>query len=143
MVRSDLIIAGSNFIFSHINKNYFKYINSNKKFLVIFRGINTDFFDPSTTIESDEDKLFKEWKLEVGKKVILLPGRLTPWKGQELFIEALKKVNTELGHEAFHAVILGSDQGRKVYKKKLIRLVEQHRLNNQVKFIKHCKNVLF
>jgi len=141
MVRSDLIIAGSNFIFSHINKNYLKYFNSKKKFLVIFRGINVDYFDPSTTVEAEEDKLFKNWKLQVGKKIILLPGRLTSWKGQEMFIEALNKVNIELGHEAFFAIILGSDQGRNVYKKKLIRLVEQHRLNNQVKFIEHCKDM--
>jgi hypothetical protein len=32
MVRSDLIIAGSNFIFSHINKNYSDYLNTKKKF---------------------------------------------------------------------------------------------------------------
>ena len=51
MVRSNLIIAGSNFIFSHINENYSKYLNIKKKFLVIFRGINVDYFDPSTTLE--------------------------------------------------------------------------------------------
>ena len=45
MLRSDLIIAGSNFIFSHINENYSNYLNSKKKFLVIFRGINTDYFN--------------------------------------------------------------------------------------------------
>ena len=44
MVRSDLIIAGSNFIFSHINENYLKYLDPKKRFLVIFRGINTDYF---------------------------------------------------------------------------------------------------
>ena len=32
MVKSDLIIAGSNFIFSHINKNYSKYLNAKKNF---------------------------------------------------------------------------------------------------------------
>tara|TARA_B100001559_G_C16317858_1_gene537353 strand:- start:78 stop:836 length:759 start_codon:yes stop_codon:yes gene_type:complete len=141
MTRSDLIIAGSNFIFSHINENYSKYLNENKKFLVIFRGINTDYFDPSTTVDADEDKLFKKWDLQIGKKIILLPGRLTSWKGQEMFVESLNKVNIELGHQAFYAVILGSDQGRDIYKKKLIRLVEQYRLNNQVKFIDHCKNM--
>ena len=59
MLRSDLIIAGSNFIFSHIKENYSEYLNDKKKFLVIFRGINTDSFDPSTTIETEEDELFK------------------------------------------------------------------------------------
>tara|TARA_B100000427_G_scaffold72907_1_gene59027 strand:- start:1184 stop:2338 length:1155 start_codon:yes stop_codon:yes gene_type:complete len=141
MVRSDLIIAGSNFIFTHIKENYSDYLTSDKRFLVIFRGINTDFFDPSTTLESEEDNLFKHWQLEVGKKIILFPGRLTTWKGQEMFLESLNKVNTHLGHEAFIAVILGSQQGRNLYKKKLIRLVEQYRLKNQVKFIEHCKKM--
>jgi len=141
MVRSDLIIAGSNFIFSHIKENYSDYLNSDKRFLVIFRGINTDYFDPSTTLESEEYNLFKSWQLEVGKKIILFPGRLTAWKGQEMFLESLNKVNTHLGHEAFIAVILGSQQGRDLYKKKLIRLVEQYRLTNQVKFIEHCKKM--
>ena len=141
MVRSDLIIAGSNFIFSHIKENYSDYLNTKKKFLVIFRGINTDYFDPTTTLEKDEDALFKNWELRVGKKIILFPGRLTSWKGQEMFLEAINKVNIQLGHDAFIAVILGSDQGRDLYKKKLIRLVEQYRLTNQIKFIENCKNM--
>ena len=141
MVRSDLIIAGSNFIFSHIKENYNKYLDAKKKLLVIFRGINVDYFDPTSKLDSDEKKLLKEWQIEKDKKIILLPGRLTGWKGQEVFIEAVNLVNIELGYEAFFAVILGSDQGRDLYKKKLIRLTEQHRLVNQVKFIDHCKDM--
>ncbi len=141
MVKSDLIIAGSNFIFSHIKQNYSEYINFKKKFLVIFRGINTDYFDSSTKLESEEKKLLKEWELNKEKKIILLPGRLTSWKGQELLIEAVNLVKIELGYEAFHVVILGNDQGRDLYKKKLIRLTEQYRLTNQIRFINHCKDM--
>ena len=141
MVRSNLIIAGSNFIFSHIKENYPKYLDEKKKLLVIFRGINVDYFDSTTKLESDEKKLLKKWEIEKDKKIILLPGRLTGWKGQEVFIEAINLVNIELGYEAFYAVILGSDQGRDLYKKKLIRLTEQYRLINQVKFIDHCKDM--
>jgi len=141
MVRSDLIIAGSNFIFSHIKENYSKYLNNKKKLLVIFRGINVDYFDPSTKLESDEKKLLRKWEIEKNKKIILLPGRLTSWKGQEVFIEAINLVNIELGYEAFYGVILGSDQGRDLYKKKLIRLSEQYRMSQQIKFIDHCKDM--
>ena len=70
-----------------------------------------------------------------------MPGRLTSWKGQELFLEAVNLVNIELGYEAFYAIVLGNDQGRNLYKKKLIRLTEQYRLSNQVKFIDHCKDM--
>ncbi len=141
MTRADLIIAGSNFIFSHIKKNYSKYLNEKKKLMVIFRGINVDYFDPTTKIETDEKKLLKKWDIEKDKKIILLPGRLTSWKGQEVFIEAINLVNIELGYEAFYAVILGSDQGRELYKKKLIRLVEKYRLSKQIRFIDHCKDM--
>ena len=141
MVRSDLIIAGSNFIFSHIKENYSEFLSNKKKFLVIFRGINVDYFDSSTKLENDEKNLLQKWNINDEKKIILLPGRLTSWKGQELFIEAINLVKTELGYEAFHAVILGNDQGRDLYKKKLIRLTEQYRLTNQIKFIDHCKDM--
>ena len=141
MVRSDLIIAGSNFIFSHIKENYSNYLNNKKKFLVIFRGINVDYFDSSTTLENDEKKLLKQWDIDKDKKIILLPGRLTSWKGQEVFIEAVNLINIELGYEAFYTVILGSDQGRELYKKKLIRLSEQYRMSKQIRFIDHCKNM--
>ena len=141
MVKSNLIIAGSNFIFSHIKKNYSKYLSLKKKFLVIFRGINVDYFDPSTTLEVEEDNLLASWGLTRDKKLILMPGRLTAWKGQEVFIEALNLVNKELGHQSFYAVILGSDQGRDIYTKKIKRLAEQYRLIPQLKFIEHCKNM--
>ncbi len=141
MVRSDLVIAGSNFIFSHIKDNYSEFLNSQKKFLVIFRGINVDYFDPSTKLEKDEKKLLQKWEINKEKKIILVPGRLTSWKGQKMFIDSLNLVKTELGYEAFHVVILGSDQGRSLYKKKLVRLSEQYRLTNQIKFIEHCEDM--
>jgi len=141
MVRSDLIIAGSNFIFSHINQNYPKYLNKKKKFLVIYRGINVDFFNQSKISEKDENQLLSNWGLTKDKKIILMPGRLTTWKGQEVFIEGLNLVKKKLGDQSFYAVILGSDQDRNVYSKKIRRLVEQYRLTRQVKFIDHCANM--
>jgi glycosyltransferase involved in cell wall biosynthesis len=139
MVRSDLIIAGSNFIFSHIKENYSKYLSNKKKFLVIFRGINTDYFNPKKIKESDKNLLKKKWNITDEKKIILLPGRLTELKGQEMFIEAISLLKKNLSEIEFIAVILGSDQGRKIYKKKLIRLVEQHRLSGNVIFVDHLE----
>ena len=69
MVRSDLIIAGSNFIFSHIKENYSELLTLKKKFLVIFRGINVDYFDPSSKLEEDEKKLLTKWEINKEKKL--------------------------------------------------------------------------
>ena len=139
MLKSDLIIAGSNFIFSHINENYSEYLNFNKKFLVIFRGINTEYFNPSKIHQTDQKKLISKWNISKEKPLILLPGRLTSWKGQEMFIEAIRLVKEKMPEKSFCALILGSDQGRNVYKKKLLRLVEQYRLNDYIKFFDKCE----
>ena len=140
MLKSDLIICGSNFIFSHIYENYKDYIH-NIKLLVIFRGINLEYFNKRNVDQEIEKKLISEHKLDKSKKLILLPGRLTTWKGQEMFIEAINNLKIRRPDILFTAIILGNDQGRKIYKKKLQRLVEQYRLINDILFIEHIKNM--
>ena len=146
MVKSDLIIAGSNFIFSHINENYSNYLNKNQKLLTIFRGINLEYFDSTKIKNEAELKLMNEWKIDktlsfYQKKIILFPGRLTSWKGHEMFIESLNIFKQKNPEKLFFAIILGSDQGRKIYKKKIQRLVEQYRLIQDVLFIDNCEQM--
>ena len=142
MVKSDLVIAGSNFIFSHIFDNYGKYFNNKKrKLLVIFRGINTEYFSQNNVSSAKLQKQIKEWNIDQDKFIILLPGRLTNWKGQIIFIESLNILNQQSFIKPFSAIILGSDQDRKVYYKKLLSLVEKYRLNQKIKFIPFCKEM--
>ena len=141
MLRSKLTIAGSNFIFNHINLNYNKYLNKNKKLRVIFRGINTDYYNKKNISILKQEKLKKEWELFPNRFAILMPGRLTNWKGQEKFIEALNILIEDYNNLNFQAIILGSDQGRTVYKKRLVNLVQRYRLNKKIKFIDHCKEM--
>jgi len=139
MVRSQLVIAGSNFIFSHINNNYGDFFKKKKrKLLVIFRGINSSYFNPKKVLPVKISKFLKLHKIDSNKFIILLPGRLTYWKGQKIFIEAIKQLVDQGTPQTFEAIILGADQGRKVFKKQLIGLVEQYRLNKIIKFIEHC-----
>ncbi len=141
MLRSKLTIAGSNFIFNHINENYNEYLNRKKKLRVIFRGINLDYYNQKNISILKQERIKKEWGLSQNKFTILMPGRLTYWKGQEKLIEALNILIEDYNNSNFQAVILGSDQGRKVYKKKLIDLVQRYRLSQKIKFIQHCKEM--
>ena len=141
MVKSKLIIAGSNFIFNHINENYEKFLNSKNKLMVIFRGINLEYFNEKNIAEHKKKKLISDWNLDTEKKTILLPGRLTSWKGQDILIEALNILIEDYNKTNFQAVILGPDQGRKVYSKKLFSLVERYQLNQKVRFISHAKDM--
>ena len=114
MLRSELTIAGSNFIFDHIHTNYNDLLNKKKKLLVIFRGINIDYYNKSNVEEEKVEKFNSALKLDIHTFKILLPGRLTRWKGQEMFLEASSLLKTKYYKTNFKAVILGSHQGRKV-----------------------------
>ncbi len=141
MVRSRLIIAGSNYVFNHINKNYGNLINNKKRLLVIFRGINTQYFDNSNITNDKVKSIYSILNLNSEKTKILLPGRLTRWKGQEMFIESLNLLKTNYKKGNFQAIILGSHQGRTVYFKKLISLIEKYGLKKDVFFINHIKEM--
>ena len=109
--------------------------------MVIFRGINLDYFHYKNISEFKKNELKNNWGLEENKFTILLPGRLSSWKGQEKFIEALNILNEDYNISNFQAVVLGSDQGRNVYSKKLINLVERYNLNQKIIFIEKCRNM--
>ena len=142
MVRAHLVIAGSNFIFSHISENYGDFfLNKKRKLLVIFRGINTNYFHAKKISTIKANKFCKVHNIDRNKFIILLPGRLTNWKGQKVFIEAIKLLAEREHVQSFEGIILGSEQGRNVYKKQLIGLVEQYRLNKIIKFIGHCEEM--
>ena len=141
MLRSKLTIAGSNFIFNHINENYSEYLNNKKKLRVIFRGINIDYYNQKNISLLKQERLKKEWELLPDRSTILMPGRLTYWKGQEKLIEAINILIEDYNNTNFQLILLGSDQGRKVYKKKLINLVQRYRLGKKVKFFEHCKEM--
>ena len=141
MLKAKLTIAGSNFIFNHINENYSNYLKSKNKLRVIFRGINLDYFNKKNISVNKKEKLKIEWEILEDKFIILLPGRLTAWKGQDKLIEALNILIEDYNKTNFQAIILGSDQGRKVYKKKLINLTQRYRLSQKISFINHCNDM--
>ncbi len=142
MVRSNLVIAGSNFIFSHIHNNYGNFfLDKKRKLLVIFRGINTNYFNSQRIAPIKLEKFSKQNNIDRNKFIILLPGRLTPWKGQKIFIEAMKLLLERNDALPFESIILGGDQGRNVYKKQLLDLTQQHRLHNVIKFIDKCEEM--
>jgi glycosyltransferase involved in cell wall biosynthesis len=78
--------------------------------------------------------IFKQIYNSFTRKTNLLERTRKIYRVIKYFIEDYNIIN-------FQAIILGSDQGRKVYSKKLINLVERYNLNKKVKFIQHCKEM--
>ena len=70
--------------------------------------------------------------------MMLLIGRLTRWKGQELLIEALAKIKSR---QDFHCIFTGDDQGRTEYTSSLYQQIEANDMQDKFTFIRHTDDV--
>lgn len=134
MTKGELVIANSNFIAAHIRENYKV---DPARLRVIRRGIDLERFEPQRVSAERVIQLSNRWRLPDDRPVILLPGRLTRWKGQALLIEAL----TKLGDLEFLCVLAGADQGRSGYRAELERQVQRHGLASRVFLPGHCEDM--
>jgi len=134
MVQGERIIAISNFIAEHIVKNY--EVDASK-IRIIHRGVDLNLFTPDLFSHQRMGALIKEWRLPMDLPIILFPGRITRWKGQDIFLRAL----AALPHRNFFAVILGDDKKRGDYKKELEALISELGLEEYVRFAAHTQNI--
>lgn len=134
MTRGDRVIAISRFIAEHIVANYGL---PPEHIRIIPRGIDLSRFDPATVHPNRMISLAQQWRLPDGMPVIMLPGRLTRWKGQTVLIEALKR----LGRRDVRCLLVGSDQGRVKYRSELNTLVRQSGLTDVVHVVEHCRDM--
>ena len=137
MVKSDHVIAGSEFILNHIHSNY----QVKAKSSVVKRGIDEKYFSKKNVTQEEIKKLKDLMKINEEKFVILLPGRLTYWKDQKLFIEALNILNKQKKLEKVYALIIGSDQGRIQYKEELTELIKKYNLQNKIRIAHGLKKM--
>ena len=86
MTRGEIVIAISTFIAEQLETRYGV---EPARIRTIERGIDTRLFDPAAVSPQRVIQLATQWRLPDDKPVIMLPGRLTRWKGQIVLIEAL------------------------------------------------------
>ncbi len=141
MLKADRIIVVSNFIKQYLIDNY-KTKNQEldpeivNKISVIQRGVDLRYFDLQKISQSRIVNLINEWHLPEDRKIILLPARFTAWKGHEFLIEALKKIERD-----FCCVMVGSDHGHKVFRKKVEYAIVEAGLAGKVKVVGLCKDM--
>lgn len=134
MTKGDRVIAISEFISRHILDNY---PIEPEKLRVIPRGADTAIFDPERVSAERMIQLSEAWRLEDGVPVVMLPGRLTRWKGQGVLIEAM----AHLRDIPVLCVLVGSDQGRVRYREELEALTEKLNLKSVVRFAGECRDM--
>ena len=134
MAKGDKVIAISDFVARHARETYGI---SDDRLVTIHRGINTEIFDPSNISAERMIQTSKPWRLDDDRPVIMLPGRLTRWKGQSVLIEAL----AILGRKDICCVLVGGDQGRTGYRQELEDQVRRRGLEPVVRIVDHCNDM--
>lgn len=135
MTAGVLTIAVSNFIKQHILDNY-EGIEADK-IRVIHRGADIERFDVAKVSQERLIALSKKWRLPEDLPVIMLPGRLTRWKGQLVMLDAL----AQMRHKNIRCLFVGSDQGRKRYRRELERKAKKLGLDSVVQFVDQCNEM--
>ena len=124
MVKGRRVIAVSNFIKQHMLDNYEV---DESRIRVIHRGVDLSAFGPDKFGRGRMEQLLKDWNIP-DLPVILYPGRITRWKGQDVFVKAL----AGLGHKNFFAALVGDDQQHPGFREEVEALVREHKLEGHV-----------
>ncbi|MEE8516754.1 MAG: glycosyltransferase family 4 protein [Alphaproteobacteria bacterium] len=134
MTRGQRVIAISKFIAGHIEKTYGV---GSERVRVVHRGVDIDLFDPDKVSDERMIQLAGQWRLPDDKHIILMPGRLTRWKGQGVLIEALAK----LGRRDVHCLIVGTDEGHPAFRRDLESQIIAAGLGDVVQLVGHCQDM--
>jgi glycosyltransferase involved in cell wall biosynthesis len=140
MTRGDAVIANSQFIADHIAANYDV---PAARVHVIPRGIDTARFDAEGFNVNRIIELASRWRVPDGNAIVMLPGRLTRWKGQLLFVEALARLKSRMGPDDFRVtgLLVGSDQGREAYRRELEECIYEKGLGGDIRIVGHCADM--
>jgi glycosyltransferase involved in cell wall biosynthesis len=134
MAQGERVIAISHFIAGLIGA---RHGIDPGRIRVIPRGVDTALFDPESVNNERVIRLASLWRVPDGQPTIVLPGRLTRWKGQAVLIEALARME----NRDACVVLVGADQGRQRYARELAALASRLGLGSRVRLVGHCDDM--
>ena len=134
MTRGQRTIAISKYMASEITQ---RYPIHPKQLSIIPRGVDTEYFNRKTVSEERINKIKANWKIPENIPIVMLPARVSRWKGHELLIDSLSKLKDQL----FFCVIVGPFDGKEKFKSKIEYLIRTHSLCSKVKFVGDCSDM--
>ncbi len=134
IVRGEIVIAISRFVARYLQENYGL---EPAKIRLIPRGIPLERFHPTAVTPERMIDLARGWRIPDGANIVMLPGRLTRWKGHHVLIEAM----AQMDRKDLFCVMIGSDQGRKEYRSELEKTIRDKGLAGRVRIVDHCRDM--
>jgi glycosyltransferase involved in cell wall biosynthesis len=134
MAKGEIVIAASWFIARLVTDRHGVPAS---RIRVIGRGIDPAVFDPDAVIGDRLGRLSAAWRLPDGMPTVVLPGRLTSWKGQEVLLQAVAR----LERRDLCVVLVGADQGRSHYSRRLVRMAHALGIADRVRLVGNCDDM--
>tara|TARA_B110000008_G_scaffold13183_1_gene12542 strand:+ start:1729 stop:2820 length:1092 start_codon:yes stop_codon:yes gene_type:complete len=128
MANVDHIISISNTVEDYIKTTYKV---PGEKITVIPRGCDLSEFNQEPLHQSWKDEWYKEFPQTLNKKIIMLPARITKWKGVDDFIDLINLINDE----SIHGIVVGPvSKSKQKFFKKLQSKVQKLNLETKITF---------
>ncbi|MBJ7533326.1 glycosyltransferase family 4 protein [Rhodomicrobium vannielii ATCC 17100] len=138
MAKGDAVICNSEYTARIVRERHPK---ATSRVGVIYRGLDVDRFDPALISPERVRALREAWGVPPGKRIVLMPARLTRWKGQRVLVEAAALLSARNRDGDLVFVLVGDDQGRTPYRAELAALVEARGLADRVIIAGHCDDM--
>ncbi len=140
MARGDAVIANSEYTASHVSQSH---PWATDRIVAIPRGVDIEAFSPAAVSEERRKAIAEAWRVQPGETVILLPARLTGWKGHRDAISAAARL-TKLGDgpkTPWRMIFAGDAQGRAAYEEELTESISRSGLGERVTLVGHCADM--
>jgi glycosyltransferase involved in cell wall biosynthesis len=134
MARGDIVIANSQFTARHIRQTY---PHLRRPIAIIPRGIDFRNFDPEGLRPDLVAAARASWAVPDESKVVLMPGRLTRWKGSLVFVEAMAR----LQHLRAFGILAGDAQSRDGFEDEVKARIAKLGLTGQVRYVGHVEDM--
>lgn len=137
MGKAQRVIAISDCVYDYIRSNYEV---SPKIITRIYRGLDPEAFNADACTPTWQAELYKSYPQFKDKKLILMPGRLSRWKGQEAFIEMMQQLVT-LAPDCHGVIVGGAEDNKQHYLDELKAKCESLGLSNQITLVGHRSDI--
>jgi glycosyltransferase involved in cell wall biosynthesis len=134
MARGEKVIVASAFMAKLVHR---RHGTGDDRLRLIPRGIDPAVFEPSAVGPVRVARVAAGWGIPEGVDVVLLPARLSRWKGQDVLIAAMGR----LRRPDLRFVLLGGEAGREGYAETLRALAAKVGVGAQLVFAGHCDDM--
>ena len=134
MAKGEIVITASRYVAQVVRKQHKV---DPARIRIIPRGVDPMVFDPDTVVPDRIARMAQVMRVPDGMLTVVMPGRLTPWKGQAVLLRAIAR----LPRRDVCCVLVGSDQGRTRYSRELEKLSESLGIGDRVRIVGHVEDV--